>query len=258
MLLEEILAHKRLEIEQARAQVPLEQMHRQAKEAPAPADFSGVMERPGRIHLIAEIKRASPSAGSISPSLSAADCARLYKRAGADALSVLTDGRYFGGSLEDLRQAKATARLPTLRKDFFLDAYQVYEARAAGADAILLITRILTPPRIQELLNEARRLRMCAVVEVHDERDLEAALQTDARLIGINNRNLETLEVEVETTLRLVPQVPGDRVIISESGISEPEQVRRLREAGVSAILVGHSILQSPDPEQKIRQLLAS
>jgi len=258
MILDEIIANKKNELQQAKQSTPLAHLERALADVPPAGDFQGALDRPGRVRLIAEIKRASPSAGLIASDLKPADHAVLYKRAGADALSVLTDSKYFRGSLADLKDAKRAARLPTLRKDFIVDPYQILEARAFGADAILLIARVLDANLIQELMNVARRHRMCSLVEVHNEGDLETALRTDVRLIGINNRDLDTLEIDLATTDRLVPLIPRDRLIVSESGISQPEEVRHLRELGVSAILVGQSILQSSDPRQKLRQLLAA
>jgi len=256
MILDEIVANKKTELAQAQQATPMAVLERAICDAPAALDFQGALDRPGQMRLIAEIKRSSPSAGALDESLRPADHARTYRNAGADALSVLTDAKYFKGSLDDLAKARLAARLPTLRKDFIIDPYQVFEARAHGADAILLIARLLDVNEIQDLMNQARRLRMCALLEVHGKADLEAALKTDARLIGINNRNLDTLRVDLEATYRLAPLIPGDRVIVSESGISEAAQVRRLREIGVSAILVGQSIVQAADPGSKVRELL--
>jgi len=258
MILDEIVANKRNEVEEAKARLPLSDLEKQISHAPPVKSFQEALDRPGRMRLIAEIKRASPSAGVLNDSLQPDEHALKYRRAGADALSVLTDHRYFKGTLDDLKLAAGAAQLPALRKDFIIDPYQIFEARVYGASAILLIARILDASLIQQFLNEARRLGMCALLEVHDESDLEIALKTDARLIGINNRNLDTLEINLETTHTLITHIPKDRVVVSESGISTPEQVLRLRDAGVSALLVGESILRATDPGQKVRDLLGT
>ncbi len=197
--------------------------------------------------LIAEVKRKSPGAGDIRPDLDPAEQARGYQSGGASAVSVLTDGTYFSGSLADLRDTRRAVEAPVLRKDFMLDPLQVWEARAAGADAVLLIVRILDDAELVELQALAQELGMAALVEVHDGLELERALAAEARIVGINNRDLTTFETRLEVTLDLVSQVPDDVVLVSESGIAGPTDVDALGSAGVNAVLVGEWLVRQPD-----------
>lgn len=204
---------------------------------------------------MAEVKAASPSAGLLREDLDVPDLARRYAQGGACALSVLTDREFFRGAPEHVQLARAASDLPVLRKDFTLDAYHVYEARALGADAVLLIAAVLDDRRLQELIELAGRLGMAALVEVHTEAEADRTLAAGARLVGINNRDLRTFRVDLATTERLRPRLPESVLVVSESGIDSPEDVRRVWEAGVRAVLVGSALVRSPDPEAKLRQL---
>lgn len=208
------------------------------------------------ISLIAEMKRASPSRGPIRPGARVADIVSAYQDAGARAVSVLTEPEYFGGSLDDLVAARAACDLPLLRKDFVVDEYQLLEARLAGADAVLLIVAALEPPRLSALIGAAAELGMDSLVEVHDEQEVEAAVEAGAEVIGVNNRNLHSLEVDLRTTFRLLSDVPAGTVVVAESGIADREAVRELEEAGVDAILVGEALMSQDDPRLAVRELL--
>jgi indole-3-glycerol phosphate synthase len=208
--------------------------------------------------VIAEHKRRSPSAGVISDGACIEDVVCAYERGGARALSVLTDGPNFGGSLDDLRAARAASALPVLRKDFVVDRYQLHESLAAGADAILLIVAALDRPQLADLHAEAGQLGLAALVEVHDEAELEIAAALGAELIGINNRDLTTLAVDVERTFELLPGVPAGATVVAESGLRDREQLDRLSDAGVDAVLIGESLMRAPDPEAACRALTGS
>jgi len=210
------------------------------------------------IALIAEMKRASPSAGPIRPGASVSEVVQAYEAAGAAACSVLTEPSHFGGSLDDLVEARGACRLPLLRKDFLIDPYQLVEARVAGADAVLLIVAALGRERLAEMMALAGELGMDSLVEVHDEEDAEVAVEAGAELIGINNRNLKTLEVDPGTALRLLPDLPAGTVVVAESGIRAREDVLDLERAGFDAILVGETLMRSPDLGEAIRALIGS
>ena len=229
-----------------------------AAAAPPTRGFRAALARPGRVALIAECKRRSPGAGPIRPDLDPVELTRGYARAGAAALSVLTDREYFGGSREDLEAVRAGTTLPVLRKDFTVDRLHVWEARAMGADAVLLIVRILSDRALRDLHAEATALGMSVLVEVHDAIELERAAAIGADLIGINNRDLSTFRTELETTLELIDRAPDGALIVSESGIRSPEDVARLGEAGVDAILVGESLLKASDPEAAARAMASA
>ncbi len=208
------------------------------------------------ISLIAEMKRASPSRGPIRPEASVSEVVEAYQRAGARAVSVLTESAYFGGSLGDLVEARAACDLPLLRKDFVVDEYQLLEARAAGADAVLLIVAALDPDRLGALMGAASGLGMDSLVEVHDEDEVRVAVDAGAEVLGINNRDLHSLEVDLETTFRLLADVPAGTVVVAESGITRSEDVENLEKAGVDAILVGEALMRSDDPVRAVRELL--
>ncbi len=208
------------------------------------------------ISLIAEMKRASPSKGPIRPDATVAEVVAAYQRAGARAVSVLTEPEWFKGSLDDLAAARAACDLPLLRKDFVVDEYQLLEARAAGADAVLLIVAALDERRLSELIGAASDLGMDSLVEVHDEEEVETAVEAGAEVIGVNNRDLHSLEVDLDTTFRLLSDVPAGTVVVAESGISRREDVERLETAGVDAILVGEALMTSADPVRAVRELL--
>jgi len=244
-ILDRIIETKRAEVERLRERGSALRAAAEAAEAPRP--FAAALRREGEVALIAEIKRRSPSAGWIRPELSVEEVARLYEGAGAAAVSVLTDGEYFGGSLDDLRAARSAVDLPLLRKDFVIDALQVWEARAAGADAVLLIARVLDDPLLRDLLDLASGLGMGVLVEVHTAVELERAIAAGAEVIGVNARDLATFVTDLGTVLELAPSVPGDRVLVAESGIRTPADVDLLGEAGVAAVLVGESLMRAPD-----------
>jgi indole-3-glycerol phosphate synthase len=247
-ILDEILAHKRQELAAARARVAPERMAEQARRMAQPArGFRAALRAAPRPRVIAEIKRRSPSRGEIRPDLDPVACAKVYAEAGAAALSVLTDSRFFGGSLGHLGAVRAAVDLPILRKDFVLDAYQLDEARVAGADAVLLIASALAPAELRALLRRCDELGLDALVEVHDEAELETALAAGASLVGINNRDLRTFEVDLATSERLAPRVPEGVLVVAESGISRYADVERLERAGAHAVLVGEALMREPD-----------
>lgn len=227
-----------------------------ARRGPAASLREAISRKPGEdIKIIAEIKRSSPSRGPIRPDLVLEDLLRDYERGGANAVSVLTEPAFFGGSLADMSRAGEITRLPILRKDFIIDPYQLLESKAAGADAVLLIVAILDRFELKVFLEEAGRLGLEALVEVHDEEELATALESDAGVIGINNRNLKTLEVDLKTTLRLAPLVPASKVVVSESGYSKRERVREAMACGIDAILVGEALVMDEEPRLALARL---
>lgn len=255
MILERILAAKRDEVALRRQETPLDVLADAAK-AQAPArGFRQALARPGPVRIIAEVKRRSPSKGALRTDLDPAALASAYRAGGADAVSVLTDEPFFGGSAADLHAVRAAVPLPVLRKDFIIDPYQVYEARAWGADAVLLIAAALDAGQLRELLALVGQLGMDALVEVHTAAELETALVAGAELIGINNRDLRTFVTRLEVTLELAGRIPPGPVVVSESGIQSRADVERLAAAGVHAILVGESLVTSPDPLQAVAGL---
>jgi len=254
-ILDDIVAWKQNEIAHRMRCKPLREVQAEAEQMPPPRDFEAALRAPG-ISLIAEIKRASPSKGAIRLDLNPADLARIYADNGAAAISVLTDSKYFGGSLDDLRAVRQTVDLPLLRKDFVLDPYQVYEARAAGADAVLLIVAILSDPALSLLYALTRRLNMSALIEVHNENELQRALRLVPPLIGINNRDLSTFTVDLETTVRLRPMLPADICVVAESGIHSRADLDRLRQIGIDAVLVGEALVRSDDTGRQVRELI--
>jgi indole-3-glycerol phosphate synthase len=254
--LDRIVALTRTELERRQRDVPAADLGRQAA-AVAPRngrDFAAAIARPG-LSLIAEHKRRSPSAGAIGDGVALEQVVAAYERGGAAALSILTEEPSFGGSLDDLRAARAASKLPILRKDFIVDGYQVDEAVLAGADAVLLIVAALTEAELDELHKQARERGLDALVEVHDERELERALSVGATLVGINNRDLTTLEVDVARTFELLPLMPDGTRVVAESGFSRREQLEELAGAGVDAVLVGEALMRAPDIEQAVRTL---
>ena len=260
-ILDEIVAWNRGEVARRRARLPLPEMRRLAAQPAPPRAFAeALLSRKTAAQsprLIAEIKRASPSKGPLRPDLDPAALAGAYEAGGAAAISVLTEPRYFQGSLEDLSAAKAATRLPVLRKDFLFDPYQVYEARAHGADAVLLIVAVLDDSLLGRLLSVARDLGLGALVECHNEAEVARALAAGAPIIGFNNRDLGTFRVDLETTHRLRPLVPPGYPVVSESGIHTSADVARLREWGVDAMLVGEALVKSDDVQAKVKGLLA-
>lgn len=259
-ILDRIVAYKKEEVAAAKARTPLAELEERASGAPCLRDFFGALSRkcaraePG---LIAEVKKSSPSRGLIRPDFDPAAIAKAYERGGAACLSVLTDGPSFQGSPEALVAARKATRLPVLRKDFMVDPYQVAEARAIGADCILIIMACTSDGLASELFSTARAMDMSVLVEVHNQDELERALMLNAWLIGINNRDLNTFETHLETTEELALLVPPGRIIVSESGIFTPCHITRLARAGASAFLVGESLMRQPDIEGATRALLS-
>ncbi len=256
-MLDNIVAQTRRRLEANEDRVPLAEMKLRASRAGPPRHFGEALKKAG-FGLIAEIKRASPSKGDLRPDMDAAQMARLYTRAGANAISVLTEPDFFKGSLNDLEAVRASVRVPVLRKDFILEPYQVYEARAGGADAVLLIVAILPTKKLKELLALAGELGMDALVEVHEKSEMKSALSSGAHIIGINNRNLKDFSVDLKTTLTLRPLVPPEVLVVSESGIQTPDDVESLRQARVNAMLIGEALVTSADPAGKIAELLGA
>ena len=258
MILDRIVADTRLELEDSKRNFPVEEIQELALKQPSPFDLAAALCG-NKVKLIAEAKKASPSRGILRNDFDPVKIAQIYADNGASAISVLTQTRYFHGSLshlKDIRKALGNRRLPLLRKDFIFDTYQIYESRAYGADSLLLITAILKPEKLEELLLLSHKLGMGCLVEVHNEVELEVALKSEARIIGINNRNLATFDVDLETTERLRPLIPPDRIIVSESGIKNRGDMEKLREWGVNAALVGETLMSAPRIADRMKELL--
>ena len=254
-VLERIVDATRADVARRRQAVPLSELEQRAAGTREDRPFSEALTLPG-ISVIAEHKRRSPSAGTIREGASVADVVRAFERGGAAALSILTEERHFGGSLDDLRAARAASALPILRKDFIVDIYQLYESAAAGADAILLIVAALDQKTLARLHDEARALDLDVLVEVHDEPELDCALEVvDADVIGINNRDLSDFSVDVERTFELLADIPAGKTVVSESGFHAREQLDELERVGVDGVLVGESLMRAPDPEAALRAL---
>ena len=258
MILQQIVADNLLELETRKSSYPLAELQKVALEQPPPLDFASALCG-DRIQLIAEVKKASPSRGIIRPDFNPVEIAQTYASNGASAISVLTETRYFQGSLnhlKDISNALGSKRPPLLRKDFITDPYQVYESRAYGADSLLLIVAILSLQKLKELLGLSHELGMSCLVEVHNEAELEIALRSRARIIGINNRNLKTFTVDLTTTERLRPLIPKDKIVVSESGIKNRHDIEKLKQWGVDAVLIGESLMSAPDIAAKMKELL--
>jgi indole-3-glycerol phosphate synthase len=255
-VLERILAETREEVERRKREAPIEPSSEPAtvRTARGGRPFHDALRAPG-ICLIAEFKRRSPSAGALGEEPDLIEVLAAYRRGGARALSILTEGPNFGGSLEDLRAARAACEEPLLRKDFIVDPYQLHEARSAGADAVLLIVAALQHGQLASLHRDARAIGLDVLVEVHDLQELQRAISVDAEIVGINNRDLRDFSVDIERTERLMDDVPSDVIVVSESGIATPGQLRRLQERGVQAALVGEFLMRSPDPAAALRRL---
>jgi indole-3-glycerol phosphate synthase len=256
MILDDILARTRADLVERKRLRPIAALEAEAARRPPARSLARALRQPGRITCIAEFKRRSPSAGWIAEHAEPAAMARAYAAGGASAMSVLTDGPFFGGSLDDLAAARAAADLVILRKDFIVDRYQIVEARAAGADALLLIVAALADGELAALLASTREMGLEALVEAHDADEVARAVAAGAEIIGINNRDLKTFTVDRELAARLRPTVPPDRVIVAESGIRHATDVARLRAAGIDAILVGETLMRASDPAVGLRALL--
>jgi len=255
-ILDQIVARKKIEVAVCRDRVPTAALEGRLSVAPAVRDFFGALAAPGPIKLIAEFKRKSPSAGEIRPGATIEEVVRGYAAAGASCLSILTDGPGFGGSLVDLESARIAVPLPALRKEFVVDRYQVIEARAHGADAVLLIAECLDDCLLRSLYREILDLGMTPLVELHDPANLPRVLDLGATLVGINNRDLKSMTTDLDTVLRLREQVPDEVLLVAESGIKTRADVARLEAAGIAAMLVGESLLRQPDPGQAAAALL--
>lgn len=259
-ILDKIIATKHLEISESLKTASLTSVRAVAETMPDPRDFVGAILKKVSANLpavIAEIKKASPSKGVIRENFNPAEIAKSYQKGGAACLSVLTDKQYFQGAAEYLQQAKAACKLPVLRKDFMIDPYQVFEARAMGADCILLIVAALELAQMRELEEIAHDLGMAVLVEVHNAEELELAMQLETPLMGINNRNLRTFEVTLQTTLDLLKILPEDRFVITESGIFTPEDVKLMRDNDVHTFLVGEAFMRQPDPGAELARVFA-
>lgn len=256
MILDTIVANKQEEIKIQKSQLPLSELRRTLRDTPPTRDFKAAISMPGQINLIAEVKKASPSKGIIREDFDPIAIARIYQSSGAAAISVLTDERFFQGSLSYLTAIREATSIPLLRKDFIIDEYQIYQARAAGADAILLIAAILELKTMQIFLNIAHSLDLDCLVEVHTESELKKVLDTDAQVVGINNRDLRTFQTNIDTTVQLRKLIPQDKVVVSESGIHSRQDVKMLQECGINAILVGESLMRSADINAKIKELM--
>lgn len=254
-ILDRIVASKRRELEEAHVRLPDRELARRLSEAPPVRSFRVALEQPGEVRVIAEVKKASPSAGVLRADFDPVAIARTYEQHGAACVSVLTDGPFFQGSLADLTAVRRAVGLPVLRKDFLVDPYQILEARVAGADAVLLIAELLDTPTLKCLLRETRALGMQALVEVHEADHLRRVLDCGARLVGINNRNLKTFETRLEHTLDLAVRLPCDVCLVSESGIRTHDDVRRLQRAGVRAVLVGETLMRAADIGRQLDEL---
>jgi indole-3-glycerol phosphate synthase len=255
MILDDILARTRIDLAARKAAQPLSALEAVAAARPAVRSLARALRRPGQVACIAEFKRRSPSVGWIAESAEPAGTAGRYAEGGAQALSILTDGPFFGGSLADLGAARAACELPVLRKDFIVDRYQIVEARAAGADALLLIVAALSDPELASLLAATREAGLEALVEAHEAEEVRRAVAAGAAVIGINNRDLRTFTVDRDLACRLRPQVPPDRIVVAESGIRDAADVARLRAAGIDAMLVGETLMRAPDPAAALRAL---
>jgi indole-3-glycerol phosphate synthase len=255
-ILDKIVTAKRAEIERAKSAIAETELRARLADAPPPRDFFTPLAAGGPIRLIAEVKKASPSAGVIRRDFDPVSIARTYEAHGAACISVLTDEPHFQGSLEYLKQIRSTVPLPVLRKDFILDSYQVVEARAAGADAVLLIAECLDDCNLRKLFNEICELGMTPLVELYEPENLERVFNAGATLIGVNNRNLHTFEVDLEHTIRMRKRIPDECVLVGESGIKTRDDVLRLEAAGVDAILVGESLMREPDIGAAVDRLL--
>ena len=256
-ILKKIVEVKSRDVDRLKAEAPVETLERRLQDQPEPLDFAAVLSG-SRVKIIAEVKRASPSRGVLRENLDVEWLANLYVENGAAAISVLTNSGHFHGSLDDMEAVGAIAHrndIPILRKEFIYDPYQVVEARAHGADAILLIATMLRPEKLMSLKLQAEELGMQCLVEVHDEDELAVAVEAESKIIGINNRDLRTFHTTLETTFELADRVPPDCILVSESGMRTLEDIDRVREAGASAVLIGDALVTAPDPGAKLREL---
>jgi indole-3-glycerol phosphate synthase len=257
MILDRIVSQNLEGLEYKKRRLSMPELQKMASEQPPAIDLASALRGDG-IQLIAEVKKASPSRGVIRPDFDPVEIAKIYAGNGAAAVSILTETKYFQGSLDHLKDIRKALpnKLPLLRKDFIFDPYQVYESRAYGADSLLLIVAILEPEKLQELLGISHELNMSCLVEVHNEAEVEIALKSRAKIIGINNRDLNTFNVDIATTERLRPLIPPDRIVVSESGIKERTDIEKLHQLGIDAVLIGESLMSAPDIAARMRELL--
>ena len=255
-ILDQIIAKKHEEVAAAKQHWPERELEARLADAPKPLNFIGELQATDAVRLIAEVKKASPSAGVIRPDFDPVTIAKMYARSGAACISVLTDESFFQGSLEYLRQIRQQVRIPLLRKDFVIDRYQLLEARAAGADCVLLIAECLTPQQLSNLHHQAVEIGLQTLIEFYDEANLDAVLATGGKLVGVNNRDLRTFKTDLMHTVRMRAKIPRDRLLVGESGIRTHADVRTLGEAGVKAILVGESLMRQSDIESAVKALL--
>lgn len=255
-ILAKLIEAKRARLHKAKMRVPEAIVKQMAKVAPPVPSFHEALESPAKTRIIAEIKKASPSKGVLAQNLDVVQLAAHYQSAGASAISIVTEEDHFQGDLSWVGKVRETAGLPVLRKDFVFDPFQVYETRGAGASAILLIVAMLRPEELQALHTMASEVGLDVLVEVHDEAELEEALTAGAQIIGVNNRDLKTFQVDIETSLRLAGKIPDDRIFVVESGIDSKNSIDRLRDAGADAFLIGEYFLTSTDPRTALRGLL--
>ncbi len=258
MILDEIIAYKKKELADTVRSAPLSEVRAKASDAASARGFEKALHQGKDIRLIAEVKKASPSKGIIREDFDPVEIARTYARSGASCLSVLTEKKYFQGKLEYLGDIRKAVEVPLLRKDFIIDQYQIFEARAAGADAILLIAACLERRQIEDLIGIARETGLDVLVESHTYKELDRSLLAGAMLVGINNRDLQSFSVSLQTTLDLLKDIPDDRIVVSESGIKTREDVLTLQQAGVDAILVGESLMREKDIGKKVKELLGT
>jgi indole-3-glycerol phosphate synthase len=252
--LDELVGATREALHRRKRERPLAELEAEAGAVPEGRPFAEALSRPGT-SLIAEHKRRSPSAGTIREGTSCGEVVSAYERGGAAALSVLTEEAHFGGSLADLREARLATELPILRKDFTIDPYQLYEAKAAGADAVLLVVGAMTQGDLASLYREAHALDLDAVIEIHNEEELDRALEVDADVLGINNRDLVDFSVDIQRTFDLLSDIPAGKVVVSESGIHSRHQIDELEQVGVDAVLIGEALMRADDPEAAVREL---
>lgn len=257
MILDTIIAHKRKELAIEREQVPLAKLEAEITNLPPTRDFRGAITGSDTVKLIAEVKKKSPSKGIIREDFHPVSIAETYVKNGAAAISILTDRHFFAGELDYLRAIREVVDVPLLRKDFTIDPYHIYQARVAGADAILLIVAALTASQLQAFMAVAASLSLACLVEVHTREELAIALDVEAQIIGINNRDLRTFHTDIATTFQLREEIPTDRVVVSESGIYSREDVIQLQAADIHAMLVGESLMRSPDISAQVRRLLS-
>lgn len=253
-MIEQLVEAAWRDLDERRIEVPIDKLEEQLEVRHQDRPFSEALVAPG-VSLVAEFKRRSPSGGELKPGASVAEIVKAYERGGAAAVSVLTERGHFGGSIDDLREARSATDLPIIRKDFIVDPYMLYEAAAAGADAVLLIVAALDRDQLELLYIEAGSLDLDCLVEVHNERELEAAFEIDADVLGINNRDLSDFSVNVDTTFTLISEIPAGKTVVSESGISTREQLEEMERVGVDAVLVGEALMCSADPEEACREL---